>query len=84
MFNIKMEKVLYVKVLRAIYGCIESALLWYNIYVKTLKDLDFSINPYDIFVENKMTGGKKCTILCYFDDNKLLHVYQNVVTDILE
>ena len=28
------KKVLYVKVLRAIYGCIESALLWYELYVK--------------------------------------------------
>ena len=28
------KEVLYVKILRAIYGCIESALLWYELYVK--------------------------------------------------
>ena len=33
------RKILYVKVLRAIYGCIESSMLWYNLYVKTLKDI---------------------------------------------
>ena len=27
------KEVLYVKILRAIYGCIESALLWYELYV---------------------------------------------------
>ena len=32
----------------------------------------------------KIVGGKQCTIVWYFDDNKLSHVYSNVVTDILE
>jgi hypothetical protein len=30
------EKVLYLRVLQAIYGCIESALLWYNLFANTL------------------------------------------------
>ena len=78
------NKVLQVKVLREIYGCIESALLWYNFYVKTLKDLGFSINTYNIFGSKKMIGGKQFTIVWYVDDNKLSHVDPNVVTDILE
>ena len=72
------NKVLYVKVLREIYGCIESSLLWYNFYVKTLKYLGFSINTCDICVANKMIDGKKCTILWYVEDNKMLHVDPNV------
>ena len=43
-------KVLYMKVLRAIYGCLESAMLWYNLYVTTLKGMGFELNPYDIYV----------------------------------
>jgi hypothetical protein len=78
------KKVLYVRVLRAIYGCIESALLWYNLYSTTLKDLGFIINPYDRCVANKMINGKQCTIVWYVDDNKISHVDKNVVTDILE
>ena len=31
-----------------------------------------------------MIDGNQCTILWYVDDNKLLHVDPNVVTDILE
>ena len=33
------KKVLYVKVLRAIYGCIESTMLWYNLYSNTMKEM---------------------------------------------
>jgi hypothetical protein len=41
------RKVLYVKVLQAIYCCIESALLWYEFYTETLVKLGFKVNPYD-------------------------------------
>ena len=30
------KKVLYLEILQAIYGCIESALRWYELYSKTL------------------------------------------------
>ena len=30
------EKVLYILVIREIYGCIESALLWYNLFSTTI------------------------------------------------
>ena len=77
------NRILYVKVLRAIYGCIESALLWYELYVKTLKGMGFKLNPYDKCVANKMINGKQCTIAWYVDDNKLSHVDPQVVTDVL-
>ena len=72
--NVVMEngkKVLYMKVVRAIYGCIQSALLWYDLYTNTLKGMGFEINPYDKCVANKMINGKQCTIGWYVDDNKI-------------
>ena len=78
------KRVLYVKVLRAIYGCIESALLWYELYVKVLKRMGFVLNPYDKCVANKMINGKQCTIAWYVDDNKLSHVDPDVVTKIMD
>ena len=66
----KGKKVLCVRVLRKIYGCIESALLWYQVYPKTLKDVGFNLNPYDKCVANKTINGKQCTIAWYVDDNK--------------
>ena len=78
------KKVLYVKILRAIYGCIESALLWYELYAKTLKGMGFKLNPYDRCVANKIIDGKQCTIAWYVDDNKISHVDPKVVTSVLE
>ena len=40
-------KVLYVKVLKAIYGMLQSALLFYNKLRKDLEDSGFEVNPYD-------------------------------------
>ena len=78
------KKILYVKVLRAIYGCIESALLWYELYVKTLKGMGFKLNPYDRCVANKTIKGKQCTIAWYVDDNKISHKDPGVVTEVLD
>ena len=80
----KVKRVLYVRVLREIYGCIESALLWYELFSNMLKDLGFEINPYDRCTANKMIDGKQCTICWYVDDNKISHVDPTVVADILE
>lgn len=72
------------KVLRVIYGCIESALLWYQLYVKTLKGLGFKLNSYNTCVANKMINGKQCAITWYVDDDNISHADDNVITEILE
>ena len=76
--------VLYLSVLRALYGCIESALQWYMLFKSTLENEGFVLNPYDLCVANKIIDGKQCTIAWYVDDNKISHVDTNVVTNILE
>eukprot|EP00957_Ditylum_brightwellii_P158929 12096566-Ditylum_brightwellii.AAC.1 len=60
--NNKGRKVLYVRCVRSIYGCIEAALLWYELYVSTLKDMGFKVNPHDRYVANAMINGKQCTL----------------------
>ena len=45
-------KVLYLHLLKDLYGCMESALLWYDLYSKTLKAQGFLINPYDRCIAN--------------------------------
>jgi KUP system potassium uptake protein len=78
------KPVLYLRVLKALYGCIESALLWYEMFSSTLKGMGFVINPYDKCVANKDIDGKQCTIVWYVDDNKLSHDDDKVVTRIIE
>lgn len=81
---VKGRKVLYVKILRAIYGCIESAMLWYQLYTNTLKGMGFELNPYDKCTANKKINGKQCTIVFHVDDNKLSHVDSEVVTEVMD
>ena len=78
------RKVLYMEVLQAIYGCIESALRWYELYSETLSKEGFVINPYDKCVANKIVNGKQCTIIWYVDDNKISHDDPEVVTEVIE
>ena len=77
------KKVLYVRILKALYGMIESALLWYTLYVTVLKKEGFVLNPYDKCVANKMYNEKQCTVAFYVDDNKLSHVDTAVVDKVL-
>ena len=39
------KKVLYVQVLKAIYGIIESVLRWYELFTSTLCGMGFELNP---------------------------------------
>ena len=57
------QKVLYMEILQAIYGCIESALRWYELYSHTLEKESFEINPYDRCAANKVINGKQCKIV---------------------
>ena len=77
------QKVLYLRVLRALYGCIDSALQWYMLYKGTLEKENFVLNPYDFCVANKVINGKQCTLTWYVDDNKLSHVEPSVVDSVL-
>jgi len=46
--------------------------------------MGFELNPYDPCVVNYMIDGKQCTIVWYVDDNKISHVSEKVVTNIVE
>ena len=41
----KGQNILYVKIDKALYGCVQSALLWYELYSSTLKDVGFELKP---------------------------------------
>ena len=47
------KKVLYVQILWALYGMIESALLWHLLYVSVLQKEGFAVNVYDKCVANE-------------------------------
>ena len=57
-----------VKLDRALYGCVESAVLWYRDLKSTLEDAGFIMNPYDICVFNKLYDGEQVTVIFHVDD----------------
>ena len=77
------KKVLYLQLLKALYGCVRSALLWYELFSTTLQAMGFALNPYDPCIANKVIEGSQCTIAWYVDDNKISHAKESVVTDII-
>ena len=77
-------KDLFMKVLRVIYGCLGSVILWYNLYATTLKCMGFELNPYDLCVANKIINGKQCTIVWYVDNNKISNEDPAVVNSIIQ
>ena len=77
-------KVLYVRLDKAMYGCVKSAFLWYDLLSTSLQKMGFVINPYDPCVANCIIEGSQCTISWYVDDTKISHVNPNVVTMIIE
>ena len=78
------KDVLYLRLDKALYGCVRSALLWYNLFSKTLKTMGFVLNGYDPCVANTMFNNKQSTITWYVDDMKLSHVHSEVVTRVIE
>ena len=69
---------LYFRILKTIYGMIDSALIWYELYTSVLKDIGFYLNPYDMCMGKKYIHGKQCTIVWYTEKNLVSHVEQYI------
>ena len=42
---------------KALYGCVKSALLCYNLFSSRLVELGFELNPYDACIANAIING---------------------------
>jgi hypothetical protein len=77
------KKVLYLELLKALYGCVQSALLWYELFYSTLQGMGFELNPYGACVAKKV-GGKQCTIVWHVDDTKISHEDSKAVSHVIQ
>ena len=77
------QKILCVHVTKAIYGLLESAMLFYRRLTKDLMEFGFKINPYDPCVANKQVDGKQMTVSWHVDDLKVSHVNSKHVDDFI-
>eukprot|EP00957_Ditylum_brightwellii_P186235 14177980-Ditylum_brightwellii.AAC.1 len=80
----KGKKILYMKLRKALYVCLKSALLFYRKLSGDLIKNGFEINPYNPCVAKKMVDRKQLTVTWHFDNLKVSHKKKQVVDDFLE
>ena len=84
MFKKNSIRVLYLWLLRYVYGIMESVIVWYDLYTKTFKSHELALNTYDRSIKNSIIDGNNCTIYWYVDNNKLLHFDGDINTKIID
>ena len=77
------KRVLYLKVLRAIYGMLQSALLWFRKFKKDLEGIGFIFNNYNPCVANKTVKGSQMTVRFHVDDCMSSHKLPEVNDEFL-
>jgi hypothetical protein len=80
----KGKKVLYLQVLRALYGMLVAALLWYKKFREDLEGEGFEFNPYDPCIANRWVDHKRHTVRFHVDDLMSSHVDPKVNDDFLK
>jgi Reverse transcriptase (RNA-dependent DNA polymerase) len=78
------EKVIYVFLVKALYGTLISALLFYKKLKNDLESIGFKINPYDPCVANRVINNKQHTVTWHVDDLKSSHVDPKVNDEFLK
>ena len=67
------QKVLYVKVQKALYEMLTSALLFHKKLRSDLESISFEVNLYDQCMANEMINGKQMTTIWHDNDLKISH-----------
>ena len=80
----KGKPVLYVQLMKALYGTLQAAYLFWLDLTAELEKLGFVKNDYDLCVANKTINGKQCTVVWHVDDLKISHMEQSVIDDIIQ
>ena len=75
--------VLYVELIKALYGTLRAALIFWRKLTSKLMEWGFTINPYDWCVANKQIEGRQCTLIWHVDDMKISHGDSRVVDSII-
>ena len=74
----KGHKVVYVQVMKAIYGMLTASLLWYKKFRKDLEGIGFKFNDYDACIANRIKDGSQQTIRFHVDDIMSSHMNPQV------
>jgi hypothetical protein len=72
---------IYVILIKALYGCVESAQLFYLHLKSSLESIGFKINPYDNCIFNKVVGDIQCSIAAHVDDLMITCTSEKILED---
>jgi hypothetical protein len=75
----KGKSALYLRLQKALYGMMKSALPIYRKLVSELREMGFEINPYDPCVANKMINGMQ-----HVDDLMISHLSQDKIMKVVQ
>lgn len=78
------EQVMYVELLKALYGTVWAAQLFWEQLSGKLLEWGFMPNPYDLCIMNKMIEGKQLTVAWHVDDLKASHMLSTMVDQFIE
>ena len=81
----KGEKVMYMELLKALYGTLRAArLVWQKLSKQLIDVWGFTPNKYDDCVVNKTIDGHQMTVVWHVDDLKVSHVDSKEVDKFIE
>ena len=81
---VKGEKVIYVELLKALYGTLRATwLFWEKLKAKLVNDWGFMPNRYDSCMVNKMVDGRQLTVAWHVDDLIVSHEKKEVLDDFI-
>jgi hypothetical protein len=75
---------MYVELLKALYGTVRAARLFWDKLSGKLLEWGFTPNPYDPCVMNKTVDGQQLTVAWHVDDLKVSHAKSTVVDQFVD
>ena len=72
------SKVIYVKIVKALYGMMQESMWYYKKFRSDIEGIGYTVNPYDPCVANKAIKRKQHTLRWHVDDVKDSHVDSKV------
>ena len=78
------KKVMYVELLKAMYGTLRAArLFWEKLQAKLVNKWGFTPNRYDSCVVNKMVRGRQLTVAWHVDNLKISHEEEDALDEFI-
>ncbi len=76
---VRRDGTVIVELKKALYGCVQSARLWYEKLRLVLEGFQFCVNPVDTCVFNKLVGDQQITVVVYVDDLLISSVNKELI-----